>query len=54
MDLFIHLHKKYDSRVCHGIGQAQDSTPHDGIAQIEWRHSKGGVSRMLKEKTVAT
>lgn len=35
VDVSIHLHKKDDPCVGHGIGQAQDSTAHDGITQIE-------------------
>lgn len=47
VDKSIRLHEKYDPCVGHGIGQAQDSTAHDGITQVEWRHPKGGGSRML-------
>lgn len=50
VDISIHLHKQYDSCVGHGIGKAQDSTAHDGITQVKWRHSKRGVARMLEEK----
>ena len=49
IDTSRHLHEKYDPCVGHGIGQAQDSTAHDGITQVEWRHSKGGGPRMLEE-----
>lgn len=35
VDMSIHLHKQYDPCVGHGIGQAQDSTAHDGITQVK-------------------
>ena len=32
-----------------GVAGNVDSTAHDGITQVEWRHSKGGGPRMLEE-----
>lgn len=43
----VHSHEKHDAGVCHGEGQAQDTAAHDGVAQVEDRHSKGSVTRML-------
>lgn len=50
VDMSMYLHKQYDPCVGHGIGQAQDSTAHDGITQVKRRHPKRGVARMLEEK----
>lgn len=41
--------EEQDSRVGHGIGEAEDATAHDGITQIENRHSEGCGSRTLKD-----
>lgn len=49
-DMYVHLHKKDDPRVGHGVGQAQDTTTHDGVTQVKGGHSKGGRSRVLEEK----
>lgn len=42
-----YLRKEHYASVSHGEGQAQDAAAHDGVAQIEDRHPKGGVAGML-------
>lgn len=42
------LQKQDDPCVGHGIGQSQDSTPHDCIAQVEDRHAERGFPFKLK------
>lgn len=42
------LQKQDDPCVGHGVGQSQDSTSHDCIAQVEDRHAKGGFPFKLK------
>lgn len=38
------LHKQGDASVGHGKGQTQDATAHDGVAQVEDGHAKGGTT----------
>lgn len=45
-----HSQEKDDTSVGHGIGQSQNATSHDGIAEVKYRHSKGGLSFKLTEK----
>lgn len=47
-----HLHKKHNPRVGHGVGETQDAAAHDRITQVEDRHTKGGMSWVLREKTL--
>lgn len=42
------LQKQDDPCVGHGIGQSQDSTSHDCIAQVEDRHAERGFPFKLK------
>lgn len=49
-DMCVHLHEKDDPCVGHGIGQAQNPTAHDGIAQVEGGHAEGSRSGVLEEK----
>lgn len=46
----LHSHKEGDSRIPHGIGQAQDATPHDGVAQIKDWHPKRSLSLKLQPR----
>lgn len=43
-------HKHGDASVGHGIGKSQDSTSHDGIAQVKHRHTKRRRTRALKNR----
>lgn len=45
-----HLHKKHNPRVGHGVGETQDAAAHDRITQVEDRHTKGGMSWVLRER----
>lgn len=47
------LREENDASVCHGEGQAQNPTTHDGIAQIKDRHAEGSVARKLCEDNTA-
>lgn len=49
-----HLHKQNDARVGHGVGQTQDPAAHDGITQVEDRHPKRGMSRVLRHTQTET
>lgn len=42
-----YLHKQSDASVCHSVGKTQDATAHDGVAQVEDRHAKGGIALVL-------
>lgn len=50
------LHKQGDASVGHGKGQTQDATAHDGVAQVEDGHAKGGTTLVLwkRRRTVRT
>lgn len=45
--ILLYLRKEHYASVSHGEGQAQDAAAHDGVAQVEDRHPKGGVAGML-------
>ena len=47
-----HLHKKHNASVGHGVGETQDAAAHDRITQVEDRHTKGGMSWVLRERKV--
>lgn len=48
-----HLREEHNASVRHGVRQAQNAAAHDGVAQVEDWHSKGGMTGMLLgEKTM--
>ena len=46
----LHSQEEHHSSVGHGIGQAQDAAPHDGVAQVEHRHPEGRLPLELAEQ----
>lgn len=47
----LYSREKHDAGVGHGEGQTEDAAAHDGVAQVEDGHPKGGVTRMLHRET---
>lgn len=43
----MYLHEKDNSCVGHGVGEPQDATAHNGIAEVEGGHSKGSSASVL-------
>lgn len=48
----LHLQEKNNARVWHGVWETQNSTAHDGVAQVEDRHPKGGFPLKLENTSL--
>lgn len=48
--MLIYSHKDDDAGVGHGKGKSQNTTAHDGIAEVEDRHTERGLALKLEER----